>query len=628
MRTDLLALTPDALAALANRGLVKRATKELDAGAGPDVRPADDGTVRGVFPDGVESVLPPGAALDAATCTCGAPGVCRHLIALVLAFQRQREAVGFTPWSPGDTTDEALTALVGDRAVAAARRVWRAGYPVKLVRPTAEDPVASAELPACTVRFLVPDDLGYVHTDASAAKRDEVLVLAVWAFREADARGLVEPRPRLDVGGGGRERADDMSDVLDLADQLLRDGAVHTTPVLDAELRRARDDLAAAGLHWPAAAVADLVEQVAAHRQRSARHEPHRVAELIAELHARHRATGRRSQVLGTEEAAETPLRRVRLTALGCRVRGTDEDRTAEVFFAGDAAVLVLRHRWPVGEDEHPTGHDLAGRRLAGSTLGVLAAAGVVSESAVRSASRAVRLTSNRVSRTSITPVGRSWAGLPAAVLAEDLAEVAESLRDQPPRLVRARVEAESVRVVPVGDVRRVGYDPGAQRLIAEITDRHGNSATVSAVHRSVTPGALDALAAALAAGPEFLSGALRRVRGRLVVDPIAVLTPDGLVVPDLAAGGGATLRDTDWSAPDLLTAALDEALAATAEAAHRGLAHLPPSLVARLTEVAGGLRRVGLTTAAGTVDALAANPDRETWLTAQIRLLTTAELR
>ena len=83
MRDDLLALTPDALAALANRGLVKRATKDLDTDAGPTVE-TDGGTVRGRFADGVEVELPVGVPLAAAACSCGAPGLCRHRIAVVL----------------------------------------------------------------------------------------------------------------------------------------------------------------------------------------------------------------------------------------------------------------------------------------------------------------------------------------------------------------------------------------------------------------------------------------------------------------------------------------------------------------------------------------------------------------
>ncbi|MFC0070993.1 SWIM zinc finger family protein, partial [Umezawaea endophytica] len=132
MRDDLLALTSDALAALANRGLLKRATKDLDAGAGPTVE-VDGGTVRGRFPDGVEVELPVGVALGAAACSCGAQGVCRHRIAVVLAYQREgsgEAAPVFTAWSPGAIDDEALSGLLGVRGLAAARRSHAAGYPV------------------------------------------------------------------------------------------------------------------------------------------------------------------------------------------------------------------------------------------------------------------------------------------------------------------------------------------------------------------------------------------------------------------------------------------------------------------------------------------------------------------
>ncbi|MEV0678940.1 hypothetical protein AB0I60_20720 [Actinosynnema sp. NPDC050436] len=144
------------------------------------------------------------------------------------------------------------------------------------------------------------------------------------------------------------------------------------------------------------------------------------------------------------------------------------------------------------------------------------------------------------MSRTSITPVGRSWASLPATVLVDDLERVSRALRELPPALVRPRVEAEAVRVVRIGEVRRIGYDPGAQRLDAEVVD----------------------------------------------------------------------------------------APAATAEAAHRGVDHLPDSTRTRLADAATALRRTGLTTAAHHLDALAAAPDPDTRPAAQLRLLTAAELR
>lgn len=91
-RADLLALTPDTLAALANRGLVKRATKELDAGTAPGLTTEPDTTVRARFDDGITAVLPPGVGLENGSCSCAAPGVCRHLVALVLAYQRDAGA--------------------------------------------------------------------------------------------------------------------------------------------------------------------------------------------------------------------------------------------------------------------------------------------------------------------------------------------------------------------------------------------------------------------------------------------------------------------------------------------------------------------------------------------------------
>jgi hypothetical protein len=590
-RADLLALTEDSLIALANRGLVKRAARETVAALTVD---ADD-TVRGAFADGIEAVLPVGAGLDGAACSCGAPGICRHRIAVVLAYQQQHGAAAFEPWSPGELSDDLLAAEFGERVMTAARKGYRAGLPVRLTRPTAENPVASAELPVCTVRFLVPGELGYVHTDVTVAKRDEFVVLAVWAFREADERGLLE----FEAGGAEEPRAEFG---LELVDELLADGAVNASSVQEAGLKRAQRELAERNLHWPAAAMADLVDQIAAYRSRSAEYDPTRFAALIAELHARRKSTGPKSRVLGTDEKAETPLSRVRLTALGCRVI---DGHTAEVYFAGQTTVLVLRN---TGETV------MASRRVAGTTLGRLAAANVVSESAVRSASRVVRLATSRVAKTSVTPVGDAWLDLPDGVLARDFAVLERELAALPPWFVRARVEAELVRVLAVEDVRDVGYDPGAQRLDAVIADANGVTATVSATYNRYCPSALDGLAKALADSPRMIA---------VVIDPCAVLTADGVVVPDLADGAPTALAGSNPPDLDPVSAAVAAALEVSAEAAHRGLNHVGDGLRDRIGRAAAGLERVGLARTADQLAAVAA----DTWPAVHQRLLVLAEL-
>lgn len=600
-RPDLLALTPDALAALSNRGLVKRAAKELDAGVVPALDTDPAGAVQGKFPDGTTTTLPPNTTLDAARCSCGAAGVCRHRIAVVLAYQRTQEADAPTElWSPSAVTDEELTALMGERTLRRARRARQAGYRAKLRHPTAEDQTAQAELPTCTVTFLVPGDLAYVHTDA--VQKDEATALAVWAFREAGTQG--GDRDTVDVGGSPTT-ATDLTAVTDLLDQLLLDGATNASEVLDVAWQRLHRDLTAQRLHWPAAVITDLLAQLTAYRRRGADYEAEQFAALLTELHARTTATGARAEVLGPDEPAETPLKRVRLTALGARLRTAT---TAHVYFASGDVVLVQR--------------DTAlrtGQRLAVSN--------VVSESATRSASRAVTLKTSRVAKTSLTPVGTAWEHLPQALVISDYDAAARYLAELPPRQVRARVEAELVRAVRVTEVSDVAYDPAAQRLTATL-HHTGTTCVLEATHRAVAPNALDALAAALRAGPTTITGAVRRHRGTLVVEPLGVHTTAGVVVLDLATDTSPQPLPPGVTTTDPLSAAVDSASAVLAEAAHRGLDHLSNGLLARTREVGAHLHRTGLRTAAAQVTAFADAPAPATWLSAHLRLLVTADAR
>ncbi|GAA2741968.1 hypothetical protein [Kitasatospora cinereorecta] len=627
MRADLLALDAETLAALANRGLVKRAAREVDAGDGPVPALDPDGTLRGTCADGSAVALPPGTGLDGGSCTCGAPGVCRHRIALVLAHQRAAaDAPGTSPgpeaplWSPGALDDEALTAAVGARAVAAARRTLERGCTARLHHATPDDPQPVAELAACTVRFPVPGELGFAVTDAAQDRRGEVIALAVWAFRAADGRptvtlgGRAEPDPDTPPVLDAPQRAA-LDTSLGLARELLLDGAVHAGPVLTAAFHRVRDELAARSLHWPAGLVADLIGQLDAYAARAADHRPEEAALLLAELHARHRAAAHPgaspSEVLGVREAAETPLRRVRLTALGCRVRSTASTRSAEIYLAHPAAgtVLVLRRSWDVPADGRPpTGHALGARRVAGHRLDTLAAGNVVSESAVRSAARELGLGRGRIAATTVTPVGTSWTDLPAPLLLTDLDARLRSLEGRPPRLIRPRIAAESVHVVALSAVEDVRYDAAEQRLEAAVRDAAGNPATLAATYDPACPGALDALAAALASDTVTHVGAtVERRAGRTVLEPVALLAGGTVIVPDLAPGGGSgALAPAAAPSTDPVAACLAEALAALADLAHRGLRHPDGPALTRLERTADRLGRDGLATTAELLRALA----------------------
>ncbi|MGW4227716.1 hypothetical protein ACWEF9_00255 [Streptomyces sp. NPDC004980] len=661
-RADLLALTPDTLTALANRGLVKRATKEVDAGAVPTVTTDPDRTVRGSFDDGTTASLPPGAGLDSGACSCAAPGVCRHLITLVLAYQRTAAApedgtgpapdprpdadpgtgtgTAPGPWSPAALDDDALAQAFGAPVLAAARRTFERGYGARVHHPTPDRPEPWVELPTCTVRFPVPGEIAYALTDAVAALRGEVVTLAVWAFRaaasaSADGGALdtvqVGGRPTARPAGGGPS----LDDAAGLADELLLSGVAHAGPVLGGALVRVGEALAADSLHWPAGAVAELVDQLSSYTARGADYRPELVAALLTEIHAR-RAAAALPSVLGVRESGETRLRRVRLTSLGCRVRATGEGAAAEVYFAhpGAAAVLVLHKRWAAADGQELTGHRLSTRRHLGTTLGSLATGNMVSESARRTASRALAISGSRVGATSVTPVATSWTELPESLLARDLAALVAAWEGRPPRLIRPRVEAESMRVVSLSEVEHVGYDPAEQRLEAVVRDEAGNRALVGSGYRSVCPGALDALGGALEEGATHISGSVHLTGGEIRIDPVAVLTPAGVIVPDLAPGDGSAALATVVGRPaDPLTAALDEAVGALAAVAHSGLRHLSVPARDRIDDAATALSRTGLTRAAALLRAFLGTLDGDgaagaaAWLAAQLHLLVSSEL-
>lgn len=690
-RDDLIALTPDVLAALSNRGLVKRATREVDAGERPVLTEDADGAVRAAYPDGVTVTLPVGGGLAAGICSCPAPGVCRHLLTVVLTYQRthadapgrevapdqptapDRQAVpghdaasshdaepghDVTPglddagapaepwrWSPGDVTDEELASAIGAPALAAAKRRLRRGYTAVVHRPDAADPVPRVELPTGTVRFLVPRQIGYARGDA-ADDGGESIALAVWACRAADREHPDRPEAQVRVGGPATVTDHPALDAaVALAADVLLTGVAHLGSGVDARLAAARRDLDAAGLRWPLLAVEDLAGQLEAYAARGARYRPETLADLLAELPARRRAVVNAGatppeRVLGTHEPAETPLRRVRLTGLGARVRSSGGEVGVDVVLAHPAAVsvLVLRRAYPVTGDDPHTGRELAGRRITGATLGALAGGNVVSESAVRSAAHQLRFAAGRLARTTVTPGAGDWSGLPPGLLARDPDALAAELAGRPPRLLRPRTAAESVRVLALGEVRAIGYAAGEQRLHATVTGVDGGTATVTATHHAAAPGALDALAAALDGThgpPRYVSGTVRRGADGLVVEPLAVVA-DTVVVPDLAPGvGDGRLAGAVDARPDPVAAALGAAAALLAQAAHTGLRHLPAAFPERLRATAAGLAAVGLdrcgATVSGLAGALGADPGEpavRAWVDAWIRLSVTGESR
>ena len=661
-RADLLALTPQSLAQLANMGLVKRAQRELDDGLGPALVESDAGEVTGTFPDGVVAVLAPQRSLKDSACTCGATSVCRHRVAVALAYAPWHAAARAKdpapkdaptdavlqppakPWSPGDLDDDTLARAAGPRVFERARATARRG----LVATVERGSVPVAKLPACTVRFLVPRELSYARCDCvDGAAACEHVALAVWAFREADR--VAPGTQAVVVSLGSEERLstvaeDALADTLTLACDLLARGleAFQPAPTRFAQLT-AR--LEREGFAWVLDLARELEIALEGYHARSALYGARELTALLAELRARTRAALADAPelparfVLGRGEARCTELDHVRLVSLGARLSADGRARFADVFLADPdtATVLRLRKRWDPQEGAAPeNGEDLGRRRVTGAvSLRVLAYGQLVSKSVRRLANRTVEIGASRAALSSVTPHAGDHSALPSPLLVRDLAAHAERVARLPPGALRPRVLAEDVHVVAISAVRGAAYSSSEQRLVATLADEVGSSFTLTLSHRTAAPHAIDAVRAALDAGPRFVSGTLTATGRGFALAPLSLTTDSGLVVPDLS--GPTRVRALPPLALRRTSSPLEEALTATEAALEElcavGLGSATPGALTRLRRAAHQLDDAGLAglarRALRVVERTLAGETREAadaWLDAAARLSLTRE--
>jgi hypothetical protein len=637
MRADLLALTPDSVASLSNWGLVKRALKEIEAGQGPSIAEEDDGTVVGTFPDGAVARLVPGKTLRDTRCSCPATGVCRHRVATALAYPSFARGAseslestgdssdsgdandvtsgpGFVAWSPGALSDEALETL-GRRTLDEAKAARRRGVVIVVRRARAEEPTPSAELPSCTVRFLVPNELAYARCDCRLAQGCSHVALAAWAFREADARdpNAVELTVELRDASAATQEHGPLDDAVELARHLVIEGVAQSREALGQRFARVRDALGKRGQVWPEDALDELELALKRYRSRSARYRAEDVLALCAELEARRRASRTEgaalpaTHVLGTSEKHETALDHLRLVGLGGRVEVDGDGRAVEVYLADPdtGAVLVCTKEWtfepPKPNDPPiPDAVSLGRRKVAGATFAQLANGQVVSRAVKRRANRAITF-GNATGSTSVVPQTGDWDRLPAPLRAPSVEALLRQRADRAPRFLRPRVLADDLHVLPIAEVLDARWEPAEQAVLAVLADPEGGVLTLVAPHRGVAPHADEALSAALAGRHgkvRFVAGEVRVRGGDVVIAPTAIAC-DRVIAPAFApAPTEEPTRLPIGALPDRtgnVDAALQGARAVLAEGVQVGLRDLGASARQRLRELEKLLASHGL---------------------------------
>jgi hypothetical protein len=616
----LLRLTVEALTQLTNVGLVKRAQREVEAGALPTLSRADDGSLQAEFADGVRTQFAPGAGIADARCSCGA-ALCRHRLIVVLALQRRAaDSMPTAPplRSPGAIDDAALAAWAGPTAWAQAQR-WRgAGLLVDVRRASTSDPVPTALLAQATVRFHGGDDPGAAQSDAAVSDHRACVVIGVWAFRAADGESADAPHARVQLGSRAVLAAGIHAPLARLVAGLIQhglvDGGTRHAPALTDALDAARR----LGATWLQLALQELEGWFAAFDARSARFQVGDGLALLAELGARMRAANGTGELaaqhsLGVGERLETPLARVRLRTLGLRIEADVEQRRARVALhdPDTSARIAWSYRW---DNAGATGIASVTRsqqaRVGNSgRLAELAHGQLVTVSAHRRADGELRLGSGHGGRTSLLGQSADWSELPSTLVVTRLADWRAARAHLPPALLRPRhALAEHIVFAPAA-ISEVGFDPAAQSVHALLTDSDGESLLLTRAWESAAPGALDALARALTATVPIghVAGVLRETGGLAELDPWALSDGASLSIPDLANPDGA-VRNLPIGAVPAVGDPLTQALA-RAEDWLAGRLLSGPGAAAwrtRAGELATHLQRVGWSDLADAVQTLA----------------------
>jgi hypothetical protein len=509
-RADLLALTADDLVTLSNRGIVKRAQQEIEAGE-PSVTIEEDGGGAVVFrwSDGTVCTFAAGKGVRGAACSCPATTVCRHRIRSVLAYQAAapQAAPVAGPWDPGTIGDEALAAHFSPAALARARSQFEEGHVVELLR--AAKPSALLHNVPALVRFLVPHDLRYTHCDCSETPPCVHVPIAIWSFRllGADAHnGIVSTRT------AALEVPEPL--LASLESVLIELAAIGFGGVPGALLDRARRlerQLREDGLVWPAEVLADLLEQLEAYAAHDARFSSETFARLAGELCIRVDAIREappsvpQSFVRGMRSDRLTEVGTARLVGIGCSVETTRAGTTVSALLQDVASGMVV-----------------AVSRLKGTPLPSIGAGQLLARGGKRTSGG--RFTP---AKAMLNPQSYQWEHLRAPLRMESVAELRAHLEAQPIAALRPRRVSDRLHVLAVKGVASVHFDPAEQKTVAALSD--GEEGTFLVEHRYTTRGAagFEALLRLLADAGEsirFVSGHVTLTAGEVILDPIGVV--------------------------------------------------------------------------------------------------------
>jgi SWIM zinc finger len=207
VRAAALLLDDDALAALANKGLVRRARKDLETNPPTWIEPAGDAVRLQVEDCAVELF----EILTQSKCTCPASGICRHILTAVLFLQASPGPVA--PASDANAAQEEILAVTEEslRKWAGKALLRKALQTLSMSLPAEFEEAATllVRFPTwnVTCRWLPGGDLGGMICSCHASGACEHRVAAVLAYQAARGRRQIVPEDAILEASAGAPRS-------------------------------------------------------------------------------------------------------------------------------------------------------------------------------------------------------------------------------------------------------------------------------------------------------------------------------------------------------------------------------------------------------------------------------------
>lgn len=534
-------------------GFVKRSLKELENGNVPEIS-HENGALIATFSDGVRTQLANGQALKEAQCTCGASGMCRHRVMLVLSYQRLCATAQPTEkkeeeWDPAIWLKE--LANLPDATRKRAQALVAKGITIELFCAPGEIP--SARLPMSDVRFYSRSSIRFARCDCIEGTLCEHVVLAVQAFVEAKTQQAEFTHLIWQMRSEHVTSSDDpfaseegktCRQYVQQLSQALWLGGISQPPIhYEAAFSRAQQAAERCNWRWVSESLRQLRASVDAFHARASHYHAGECLRQLAALNSRLNCVqemARRDSigevppmpwrtVVGAGIAGEAKLDHLRLVSLGMRCWQDIEQYGLRIWFTDPdtGSILHLSRSWQRSEQENSPA---ATRRLFSFQAGALAGGQIVSQAAKRSADGELLLaTRNRLS--SVVPLSPdAWQMLSAPLRQPGIVALREYLRQRPPACIRPLNQVDNLFILPVAECISLGWDSSRQTLDAQVISGEGedNVLTLSLPASACSPFAVERMAALLQQTDDpvsLVSGFVSFVEGQLTLEPRVMMT-------------------------------------------------------------------------------------------------------